>query len=697
MKSLKKLSIALAPAVALFLAVASVQAIPTWAENYGVGSYNIDGTASSDPFYGSGVDIPRGIAPMPDGGFVVAGQIAFPFLTIHSSYGGKSDACLVRFAADGTILWQNELRQLGNDSANNTSYSPAASYIARIRTDAQGNIFIAGGKGNSFNGGQVPFVAKFSPAGQLIWQNGIPEAGGTVPGAPPQSYKTGVSGGNIEMTLTFDGGVVITGEQGRPTDHSIPIIAKFDANGAVSFYRAYESPDQGGYAYPVAQSADGSKYVTIQNHLFPSQQAYGLYVFTFDASSGNVLTQQAFQSPDGGREYPTALIRTSDGGFASLSVKDDFAGIIFRKFNGDASAVTVERLLKPATGQQVFYVGSLSQPADTGSFAETADGGFLIGGHTRAPFSSSGEDAALMKLKADGTVEFVSLIGGAREEGNFNGGSSGSVATPLTDGGYGIAIISATYTTQPAGEDFRQKPDWWVVKADSKRKVRNFTANMVDLAAGSFSAAGSPHAPIAISYLTTPTYTASPLPSTDPAFTLIDLGTRTGIDQPSLVIQASSPRIVSSHSAEAVVGQHFSYHTVTAFFPDFTKVTFSATNLPQGFVIDTKTGVISGVAPAGSETVETNLPPIPIVIHATDGTDATDATVNLAISDGVPRFTVNDNDQPTPNVADTVLTFVARQPGKQAARVMNVQATTTPATRRKLAGPAHADGWLHGL
>lgn len=95
----------------------------SWAENYGVGSYWLDGKPNSDPFYGSGFDYPRAIAPMPDGGFVVAGQIAFPFLTIHTGYGGKSDACLVRFAADGTILWQYELRQL-NDSSSGGIYYP---------------------------------------------------------------------------------------------------------------------------------------------------------------------------------------------------------------------------------------------------------------------------------------------------------------------------------------------------------------------------------------------------------------------------------------------------------------------------------------------------------------------------------------------------------------------------------------------
>jgi hypothetical protein len=679
MKSLINRVLGLLALTFLSLLPAQAATLPTWAESYGVGSYDRNGKAvGDDPFTGSGTDVPRGIASMPDGGFVVAGQIPFPYVTLQSTNGPASDAVLVRFAGDGTILWQTELAQT-NGTFTSGLYNYAPSYIARVRTDAQGNIFVAGTKGNpsSQGAGYAPFVAKFSPDGQLIWQNGIPEAGGTVPGTPPHSYTAGVNGSYLEMGLTQDGGVVITSTQGRPdSGYSIPIIAKFDANGSVSFYRAYENPDQYLPNGPVAQTADGSKYVTICGHQLPNDPnaPYGLFVFVTD-TAGNVLAQRAFAGPGGGREYPLSLIRTSDGGFASLSAHDDFAGIVFRKFNADASAVTIEHLITPASNQQRFYVGSLSQPADTGSFSQTADGGFLIGGHCAKPASNSAEDAALMKLHADGTLEFFSLIGGAKAEGNFNGGLSGSVATPLSGGGYGIAISTSTYATDPAGADFRKKPDWWMVKTDASRKVRSFTGTMEDLPPGSFNVSPSaPNLPVAISYLTTPPYSAGPLPSTDPGFVLVDLAARTGVDRPSFVIQAGSPRIVSSRTTEAVVGQHFAYHTLAAFFDPAAHLTFGATNLPQGFIIDASTGVISGVAGAGTETST----PIAIALSVTDGVDTAQLTLLLTIGDGVPFLTVNGSDQPTPNLADTILTFATRYPGKRVGRYVSVQSATTP-------------------
>src|SRR6476646_9911545 len=136
--------------------------IPTWAESYGVDTYTADGKLNNDPFYGSGHDFPVAMAKMPDGGFVVAGQLDLPELHIHAAGSSFGMAALVRYAADGSILWQKELRQTNNKvDANGTPYN-ASSHVHAIATDASGNIFIAGGKGNTDNGGEQPFVAKFS-------------------------------------------------------------------------------------------------------------------------------------------------------------------------------------------------------------------------------------------------------------------------------------------------------------------------------------------------------------------------------------------------------------------------------------------------------------------------------------------------------------------------------------------------------
>ena len=649
----------------------------SWAESYGVGSYGGDRIPTSDPFYGSGFDFPVAMANMPDGGYVVAGQLDLPELYApapgpgnHTS--GNAMGTLARFAPDGSIVWQRVLRQTNDRTDQFGTFFPAVSRLYQVVTDTQGNIFVCGGKGNTFNSVLAPFVAKFSATGNLIWENGFQKVVGTA-GAPPQSFES-ITGPAIYMGLTNEDGVIVSFD--RPNQGYMPSsLAKFNSDGSMAFYSAYDNASSFYGGGPVAQSTDGSRYIMAIRYPLENNQfgpVNGTLLLISDAN-GTLIAQRGWKSLDGGNETPVALIPTADGGFASMSVKDDFAGLVVRKYNSDASATTLEKVIGSVAGVPRFVANSL---------VETADGGFLIGGHTRH-LSSGNEDAALMKLRTDGTLEFVSVVGGpANEGGDYSNGPSTAFATTATDGGYALACTTMSYKTGPVA-----KPDWWIVKTDANRHVRNFQGTMLDQAVSSYNITGAVQSPLTISDFHAPNYSYGPVLTTQPLFIIQDLSLKLGIDLPSFVIQASSPRIVSSRATEAVVQQHFSYHTITAFFPDPSTVTFSATGLPQGFVINATTGVISGVAPAGSETVETNLPPIPVVLHATDGTDTADATINLAISDGAPLFSVNGSDQPAypspaatpvPDLADKVLSFTAQHPGALAGRIMNVEATTTP-------------------
>jgi hypothetical protein len=156
--------------------------------------------------------------------------------------------------------------------------------------------------------------------------------------------------------------------------------------------------------------------------------------------------------------------------------------------------------------------------------------------------------------------------------------------------------------------------------------------------------------------------------------TVEDLGALPPPNQPTVAIQGSSPRILGSLTTEAVVGQHFGYHIIGGFFNSSKPLTYSATGLPAGFVLNAQTGVISGIPAAGTETTS------PIIIHlrVTDGVDTAAATLTLTIGDGMPVFTVNGSDQPATGLADTVLSFVTRYAGKRAAREVTVQSASTP-------------------
>ena len=650
---------------AFLLAIAAAQSFAlSWAQSYGVGSYDTNGAPATDPFYCSGIDAPLAIAKMPDGGFVVAGYLAMPNVWVTGgTYGTRGWlGALIRYAADGTILWQTLLRQ-DNDLYQNGYTYHALNEIGQMATDAQGNIFVCGSKhGNGLSTNFTRgFVAKFSPNGALLWQNGFDGGSATV-GDPPQVVPIGTGAINY-LGLTSDGGVLVTLGQSRPNiGYSIPVLAKFNANGTLAFTKAFDNSIQYLGSTPVCQSKDGSRYVMAFEYDTDGStpgMRYGLLLLVAD-TAGNIVAQRAYDHADNSGEHPVAIIATNDGGFATLSKLTDDTGFLVRKLNSDLFSEIFEKRVKRTNGG--FLPGN--------SLVETSDGGFLIGSATNNPSGTNGTDVLLFKLSSTGDFVFASILGGPLYEGYPSISLGTSIATELSDGTYGFAATSQSYHTGGPVSTFYHLPDWWIAKTDVNRKVRNFNDVMEDVPANLFNLVGSPQSAEDFSPFTPPNYPYGAVTTNQPAFIFEDLGTDTPPNQPQLVIQAAGPRIISNHSAEAIVEQHFTYQIFTAFFPGTSPVTYSADGLPQDFTINAQSGIISGIAHTGSETVENNLPPIPIVLHATDGVDTADLTLQLAISDGPPTLTVD--------VHNNVLTFVAKQTGKLAGRVMRVQATTTP-------------------
>ncbi len=500
----------------------------TWAQTYGVGSFNAAGDPANDRFYGSGTDYPVGMAQMPDGGVVVAGQLDLPKLyaqTYVGHTGGYADATLVRYNSDGTVAWQKTLHQ-NNDRSDGTYYSPAPSRVYQVATDADGNIFICGGKGNPDNSGQLPFVAKLSAAGDLIWQKGITGATATVNNL---NYQLGVGQANY-MCLTSDGGVLITGTESRPDQpYTIPTLTKFDKDGNLALYAAYEHPHQYAASFPVAELSNGN-YVFLQQG--PSNGfATGFAALVVDPS-GTLLAQKSFD-PDYGFESGRAIVPTSDGGFTAMTwisgptAADAF---IVRKFNADLTTEVFSKRIRPSRNNAVFTASSMKP---------LSDGGFLIGGHGSAYGEGTGGgfyEAALVKLQSDGTLQSVSLLGGPNDERFNDNITEGCDAVATTDGGFAFTIATYSYSIDAA--DF--KPDWWVVKTDANRKVTGFGGLMLDQALNEFTVTDLTDTLSATQGFSRVSYSVTPTVSSEPSFQIQDVGSFTGINKPTANFQATT-------------------------------------------------------------------------------------------------------------------------------------------------------------
>ncbi len=440
-------------AVALFFS-SPAHARFSWAQSYGASSFYSNGTPSPDDrYYGSGYDIPRGIAKMPDGGFVVAGQIDLPEL-LSGHTGSNSCGTIVRYRQDGSIAWQRMLRQ-NNDVTDMYGLHLGYSHINAIQTDAQGNIYICGFKGVPDTTGGTPSVAKLDPSGRILWQNGINSASWPQP-TPLPAIETGLTE-FMTMGVTADGGVIVPSSVGKPGGgYSIPAVVKFNGDGSVGFLSAL---DEVGVQYQgasaICQSYDGQSYVV----MIPQNGV----TFVKLGLAGNILAQVSYPN-DYANENPMRIIATPDNNFVALSqVSDDIAPVTY-----DAGVVIrkIDQKLHDKFENVIRRQNRFGGGAFTGySLALTNDGGYLVGG-----YESTAQNVALMRIDSKGALVSVSLLGGP----NYDA-FDGCHAIQLDDGGYAFAASTLSYVgSGPA------KPDWWVVKTNAQRHVLGFADTQME-------------------------------------------------------------------------------------------------------------------------------------------------------------------------------------------------------------------------
>jgi hypothetical protein len=488
----------------------------SWAQSYGARSYDANGAPTNSATQGSGYDVAKGIARMPDGGFVVAGHLELPQAyskVFNAASGSHKNAALVRYAADGSIVWQQLLRQDNDRTLNDGTYQPASSHVYTVLTDAQGNIFICGGKGNPDNGGQIPFVAKFNPNGGLIWQRGIANA------------ALNSNGTTSTAALTRDGGVLVTlGQGGNGTLD--PALAKLNSDGSLAFFAVYDQAIQYNTTAAVTESAtENNVYVAVVGDIA------GLTLLRIDGS-GNLLGLRNTRDGAARRtELQVGLVATADGGYATLTRAGQFGdSVVLRKFDRNLVPIFEKQIQPVGFG---FVGDKLVAEPDGGFLISGASGARQAGGPEVYP-GGGGFEAAIMRVSAAGAVQFVSALGGPQNEGGGEQFAVGTYVVRAADRGYAFTTTTFSYRADSA----LGKPDWWTVKTDVNRRVTNFGGLMADLPLSWFTTTNVPN-----SGTSSPAFARVPgnvIVSTAPNFIFENLATKTGINKPDVIFQATN-------------------------------------------------------------------------------------------------------------------------------------------------------------
>jgi len=166
-----------------------------------------------------------------------------------------------------------------------------------------------------------------------------------------------------------------------------------------------------------------------------------VYVLKLDAN-GKLQWTKTIGGPKKD-DWGESLIQTSDGGYAIAGYTKSFGA-------GDRDFYVV-KLDAKGNLQWTKTIGGPKKDDWGESLIQTSDGGYAIAGKTSSSFGAGGYDVYVVKLDANGNLQWTKTIGGKDFEDGYS-------LIQTSDGGYAIA---GTTTSFGAGEW-----DVYVVKLD---------------------------------------------------------------------------------------------------------------------------------------------------------------------------------------------------------------------------------------
>jgi uncharacterized delta-60 repeat protein len=181
---------------------------------------------------GGGQETGEGVAVAADGSVYVTGTT--------DSFGGFGHLVVLRFAPDGTLVWQR-IRDVATDAAVGAGQA--------IAVGADGNIYAAGVVPRAVIGEFDMLLLKLDPQGALVWQRSLAAAD--------------VADSRGGVTVAGDGSVVVAGgiqAVTRRTAVNDTFVAKFGSGGSLVWGRGFGG-DQGDFPGGVVVRGDGTVLV----------------------------------------------------------------------------------------------------------------------------------------------------------------------------------------------------------------------------------------------------------------------------------------------------------------------------------------------------------------------------------------------------------------------------------------------------
>jgi hypothetical protein len=329
--------------------------------------------------------------------------------------------------------------------------------VSLIQT-SDGGYAITGGTYSFGAGGEDVYVVKLDANGNLQWTKTI---GG------PESEE------GVSLIQTSDGGYAIAGlTQSFGAGEDDVYVVKLDANGNLQWTTTIGGKKEDG-GFSLIQTSDGGYAIAGYTLSFGAGEA-DVYVVKLDAN-GNLQWTKTIGGP--GSEIGFSLIQTSDGGYVIAGSTESF-GV------GGADVYIV----KLDANGNLQWTKTIGRPGNEIGFCliHTSDSGYVIAGSTTS-FGTGGVDVYVIKLNANGNLQWTTTIGGKEED-------VGVSLIQTSDGGY--AIVGSTKSFG-AGEwdvyvvklNANGKPQW--TKTIGTKDEKFIKSSIIQTSDGSYVIAGT--------------------------------------------------------------------------------------------------------------------------------------------------------------------------------------------------------------
>jgi hypothetical protein len=253
----------------------------------------------------------------------------------------------------------------------------------------------------------------------------------TIPAIGPSSHFCKAIGGKNDdrgksLIQTSGGGYAIAGYTSSfGAGETDVYVVKLDANGNLQWTTAIGGPEiEEGNS--LIQTSDGGYAIAGFTESFGAGK-WDVYVVKLDAN-GNLH----WTATIGGKGWDagTSLIQTPDGGYA-------IAGLT-SSFGAGETDVYVVKLDAHGNLQWTKTIGGPGEEAGF-SLIQTSDSGYAIAGHTKS-FGAGGADVYVVKLDANGNLQWTKTIGGPGDEAGFS-------LIQTSDGSYTITGFTFSFST----------------------------------------------------------------------------------------------------------------------------------------------------------------------------------------------------------------------------------------------------------